>query len=104
MLCMTLSLRDHDLPARGARWTLFTVRARFIGLALYLVTTTAISAERKDDLYVQFEKCRVLGDDQARLTCLKNLIPKDEPSTSTAADSWPLVRTPHPRGGPDAVS
>lgn len=104
MLRMTLSLRDHDRFAPGARWVPFTVLALLVGLALYLVTTTAISAERKDDIYVQFEKCRVLGDDQARLACFKNLIPKDEPATSTATDSWPLVRTPHPQGGPEAVS
>jgi hypothetical protein len=48
----------------------------------------------------------VLGDDQARLACLKNLLPKttDELAASHPADSWPLVRTPHPQGGPDAVS
>src|ERR1700722_4630207 len=98
---MTLSARYHDRSAPGARWAHFTGFARVAGLTVYLVTTTAISAERKDDIYVQFEKCRVLGDDQARLACLKNLIPKDEPATSTATDSWPLVRTPHPQGGPE---
>jgi hypothetical protein len=101
---MTLSARYYDRSAPGARWAYFTGFARVAGLTAYLVTTTAISAERKDDIYVQFEKCRVLGDDQARLACLKNLIPKDEPAASSAADSWPLVRTPHPRGGPEAVS
>ncbi len=47
----------------------------------------------------------MLGDDQARLACLKNLLPKTtDDSTASPADSWKLLRTPHPQGGPNAVS
>jgi hypothetical protein len=97
---MTLSLQDHNRPTPGTRIMLTSL----FMLASYLAVTPAFSAE-KSDIYGEFEKCRVLGDDKARLACLKNLLPKttDPPATS-AADSWPLVRTPHPRGGPDAVS
>ena len=48
----------------------------------------------------------MIASDQARLNCLKNILPKDspDPSASPARDLWPLVRTPHPKGGPDAVA
>src|ERR1700678_1888794 len=102
---MTLLLRDHSGWAPCARLTLCTALAGYFMVVSYLAATPAVSAE-KNDIYGEFEKCRVLGDDQARLACLKNLLPKttDEPAKSTAGDSWPLIRTPHPRGGPDAVS
>jgi hypothetical protein len=100
---MTLLLRDHRDWPPSVRLTLCTALAGYFMVASYLAATPAVSAE-KNDIYSEFEKCRMLGDDQARLACLKNLIPKDGPTTSTAADSWPLIRTPHPQGGPDAVS
>ena len=48
----------------------------------------------------------MIANDQARLTCLKNLLPSASsgPAASAAHDLWPLVRTPHPKGGPDAVA
>jgi hypothetical protein len=76
----------------------------FVAIASYLVATTAVSAEKRDDIYAQFEKCRVLGDDQARLTCLKNLLPSTDETAASPSDSWKLVRTPNPAGGHDAVS
>jgi hypothetical protein len=102
-LWMTFLLRDHCVSAPRLRIAL----AGLFMLAPNLAATPVFSAE-KNDIYAEFEKCRVLGDDQARLACLKNLLPKttDELARSSASDSWPLVRTPHPRGGggPDAVS
>jgi hypothetical protein len=98
---MTLLLQDHCGWAPCARLRLGIALAGSM-MVTSLAATPAISAE-KNDIYSEFEKCRVLGDDQARLACLKNLIPKDGPAT-TATDSWPLIRTPHPQGGPDAVS
>lgn len=77
--------------------------ARVAMLSLYLVASAAVSAEKSDDIYAQFEQCRALGDDQARLTCLKSLLPK-APDDGAAPDSWRLVRTHHPQGGPDAVA
>jgi hypothetical protein len=37
---------------------------------------------------------------------LKNLIPgaSSQPAVSATYDSWPMVRTPNPKGGPDAVA
>jgi len=95
---MTFLLRDHYVSAPGLRIAL----AGLFMLAPNLAAIPVFSAE-KNDIYAEFEKCRVLGDDQARLACLKNLLPKTT-GESTASDSWPLVRTPHPRGGPDAIS
>jgi hypothetical protein len=101
---MTLLLRDHNVAQRLRMMRCITL-ASLVLFALHLAATPAVSAE-KNDIYGEFEKCRVLGDDQARLACLKNLLPKttSEPASSTASDSWPLIRTRHPRGGPDAVS
>lgn len=98
---MTFLLRDHYLSAPRLRIAL-------AGLFMFApnFTATPVFSAEKNDIYAEFEKCRVLGDDQARLACLKSLLPKttDGPARSSAGDSWPLVRTPHPRGGPDAVS
>jgi hypothetical protein len=77
-----------------------------LGLALScLAGTTSVSAQGRD-ISLDFEKCKVIENDQARLNCLKDLLPKpsSEPKVSATDDSWPLVRTPHPKGGPDAVS
>jgi hypothetical protein len=99
---MTFSLRRNSRLNLGARRALVTLPA----FGIYLLVTVFVSAEEGDDLHTRFEKCRVIGDDQARLTCLKDLLPKkvDEPDRSAAGDPWPLVRIPHPRGGSDAVS
>src|SRR5882757_2159539 len=57
------------------------------------------------DISQDFEKCKIIANDQARLNCLKSLLPKDSTGPSAPArDSWPLVRTPHPQGGPQAVA
>jgi hypothetical protein len=102
---MVFSRRDYDKLASGVSPTALTALAGFFMVALYLAATTTVIAE-KSYSKVEFEKCRVLGDDQARLACLKNLLPKtaDGPDASHPRDSWPMVRTPHPQGGPDAVS
>jgi hypothetical protein len=94
-------LRNHNVSLSRLRIAL----AVLFLFASNLAAMPVFSAE-KNDTYAGFEKCRVLGDDQARLACLKNLLPKttDEPARSTTSDSWPLVRTPRPGGGPEAVS
>lgn len=70
----------------------------------YMVGAMAVFAQGHD-ISQDFEKCKVIADDQARLNCFKNLLPSDssKPATSATTD-WPLVRTPHPKGGPEAVS
>lgn len=102
---MNLLPRDLNGSTPGRSLKLFAASARLLAIALYLVASTAISAEKNDDIYAQFEKCRVLGDDQARLACLKNLLPKStDEAPSSSADSWRLVRTHRPQGGADAIS
>jgi hypothetical protein len=72
---------------------------------MYLLGTTSVFAQDRD-VSEDFAKCKVIANDQVRLNCLKNLLP--EPASGLAAsalqDSWPLVRTPRPTGGPDAVA
>ena len=70
-----------------------------------LAGTTCVSAQGRD-ISEDFAKCKVIENDQARLNCLKDLLPKpsSESKASAADDSWPLVRTPHPQGGPEVVS
>ena len=72
---------------------------------VYLFVTTSIFAQGRD-VSQDFEKCKAIASDQARLNCLKDLLPNasSDPAASAAHDSWPLVRTPNPKGGPDAVS
>jgi hypothetical protein len=72
---------------------------------IYAVGTTAVLAQTPD-VSQEFKKCRVIADDQARLNCFKNLLPGDslKPASSATSDGWPLIRTPRPKGGPDAVA
>jgi hypothetical protein len=50
-----------------------------------------------------FERCRAIKEDSARLRCYEEAIPNrsDKPSV---AGTWRLVRTPNPAGGADAIS
>jgi hypothetical protein len=52
-----------------------------------------------------FERCRAIKEDGARLRCYEEAIPnrsdKQQPSD---AGTWRLVRTPNPTGGADAIS
>jgi hypothetical protein len=58
------------------------------------------------DVSQGFEKCKIIADDQARLNCLKNLLPSSssDSAASVTKDPWPLVRTPNPKGGADAIA
>jgi len=71
----------------------------------YAVGATAVFAQANDTSQ-DFDKCKVIADDHARLNCFKNLLPGEssKPAPSTTSDLWPLIRTPHPKGGPDAVA
>lgn len=77
----------------------------FRAALFYMVGATAVLAQERE-ISQDFEECKVIADDQARLNCLKHLIPSvaSNPATSDTGDSWPLVRTPNPKGGPDAVA
>jgi hypothetical protein len=52
-----------------------------------------------------FERCRAIKEEGARLRCYEEAIPnrsdKQQPSD---AGTWRLVRTPNPTGGADAIS
>jgi hypothetical protein len=56
-----------------------------------------------------FEHCRAIADDAARLRCLESATGKPRTNSGTRplgseAGTWRLVRTPNPSGGPDAIS
>jgi len=53
------------------------------------------------------EQCRSIKDDAARLHCYENMTAKPDSaakSQSTETSAWPVVRTPNPAGGAEAVS
>jgi len=77
----------------------------FYATFLCVIGATPVFAQAHDPSQ-DFEKCKVIADDQARLNCLKNLLPSasSDSAASVARDSWPLVRTPNPKGGADAVA
>lgn len=61
-----------------------------------------------------FDKCKIIADDRSRLECFKALL-ADSPSSSASSapsaaqptdtsSAWSLIRTPNPKGGPDALS
>ena len=74
--------------------------------ALFWILGTTHDIAQGHDVSQDFEKCKVIADDQARLNCLKNLIPGESSQSAVSAtnDLWPMVRTPNPKGGPDAVA
>lgn len=62
-----------------------------------------------------FDRCKAIADDQSRLVCFRDLLsgvpgPTSPvqvpalPSTPEMSDGWPLIRTPNPKGGPDALA
>jgi hypothetical protein len=52
-----------------------------------------------------FETCKDIADNDARLGCIRSLLPSpDHSDRAPSPNSWPLLRTPHPNGGPDAIS
>jgi hypothetical protein len=56
-----------------------------------------------------FERCRAITDDAARLRCYEAVTAKPAPSLppqtpGPGTGPWRLVRTPNPAGGPEAVS
>ncbi len=114
MLCITGAWANAqklgDLPnkQRLGRMTLAQTEtvSLILSLALMCLAGTTSVFARERDISEDFTKCKVIENDQARLNCLKDLLPKpsSEPKASATDDSWPLVRTPHPQGGPEAVS
>jgi hypothetical protein len=56
-------------------------------------------------------RCRLIADQAMRMRCIEQATSKAAqgttpaaPSIDTRMGSWRLVRTPNPRGGPDAIS
>jgi hypothetical protein len=69
--------------------------------AIYLVGATVAVTQERDSQ--DFEHCKTIAPDRARLDCMKKLLPKPLSDDDNAA-IWPLIRTPRPNGGPDAVA
>jgi hypothetical protein len=84
--------------------------ARLLGLAtvaIYLAASTpALPQAGSTD---EFESCKVIAADQARLDCFKRLLSKNK-SGDTAGDDpaskdpWPLIKTPRPNGAGEAFA
>jgi hypothetical protein len=54
-----------------------------------------------------FETCKVIENDQARLDCLKKLLPKSSTDAAPSEDgaaTWRLIRTSRPNGAADTVA
>ncbi len=80
-------------------------------LGTHVVAATAVGAAstQQSGPNSNFQHCRVITDDAARLHCFESTTSR--PATKVAphtlgpaAGSWRLVRTKNPGGGPDAVS
>jgi hypothetical protein len=71
-----------------------------------LAGITPILSQERDSLQ-RFESCTVITTDQARLDCLKKLLPKASSDAAPADEgttTWRLIRTPRPNGGSDAMA
>jgi hypothetical protein len=76
--------------------------------AVYLAETTG-GITQTSDISNDFGECKTIASDQARLDCLRKLIQRGAAETAAvegapAKDTWALIRTPNPKGGPDAVA
>jgi len=74
----------------------------FTAAAIHLARATLAFTQERDSPQ-DFERCKAIASDQARLDCLKELLPNGAPTENPSA-AWPLIRTPRPNGGPDAVA
>jgi hypothetical protein len=93
---------------------------------IFLFGTAAPFAESAEPAK-DFEQCKTIADDRARLDCFKALLgaPATAPGPTSSepaapgslsaqrpgsaqgpgsADNWPLIKTPNPKGGPDALA
>jgi hypothetical protein len=54
----------------------------------------------------EFDRCKIITEDKARLRCLQAIVGVDgkKAAPRTSQDPWRLLRTPDPRGGREAVS
>lgn len=83
-------------------------RVQTLLIAIVLAAGTEAAVAR-DDSMPTFEHCRLIAENQARLNCLKSLLvpapSETAPSGSGSPESpWPLIRTPRPGGGPEAIA
>jgi hypothetical protein len=73
---------------------------------VYLVGITPVLTQAPDSIQ-GFEACKAIAADQARLDCLKKLLPKSPTDAAQAEDgasAWRLTRTPRPNGAADAIA
>jgi len=78
-------------------------------LSLLLVANANIVLAQESRPTPDFESCRVIAEDKARLDCFKKLLPGSSstaaaPEADRAANLWPITKTPRPGGGPEAVA
>jgi hypothetical protein len=75
--------------------------------AVYLVGITPALTQGHDSIR-EFEACKAITADQARLDCLKKLLPKpsstDAPPVEDGAAAWRLIKTSRPNGAADAIA
>jgi hypothetical protein len=83
-----------------------TSPAALAAAVVYLVGITPALTQAIDSIQ-GFAACKAIKADQARLDCLKKLLPKSSTDASPAEDgtsAWRLIRTPRPNGASDAVA
>jgi hypothetical protein len=81
--------------------------APFALVLIYLLTGVVSASAQQPDISAGFAKCKTIADDQARLDCLKKLLPSSDPTPApgqSLQDPWPLVVTPRSATGREAIS
>jgi len=83
-------------------------RAQLLSLLLVANATTVLAQESPPP---DFESCRVIAEDKARLDCLRKLLPgipppsgAPSPEADRSDNRWPVIRTPRPGGGPEIAA
>ena len=81
---------------------LILVLARLWAVIFQVASLPTVAFAQDNGFSPDFERCRVIKNDQARLECLKSLL-QQAPEPPPRAP-WQFVRTRNPAGGADAVS
>ena len=77
----------------------------FAAAVISMVGATLGFAQERDSQQ-DFDRCKAIASDSARLDCLKKLLPNalSDAPLENASTIWRLTRTPRPNRGPDAVA
>lgn len=90
----------HKMAASRLNYLAFLMAA----IAIAAIVEPGVEAAAGQDISSDLRRCLAITDSAARLRCLETAAASRQKQPPEGAGAWRLLRTPDPRGGPDAVS